>query len=371
MPANRWFCLGRDSVLLSLLLLLMSVALAQRPQLLVLFDGNEVLAPGTPLPFEEFADAESGLLSLPQRGRYLLWLIDGAAALETEAEIAPPPDAPEGSPGQFNETILLPSFEELGPAYIVFFESGQGEMPVGAERAQVHERFGDHTVLFDDDGVVPTVREDGNNVNPRGLYLIDEGIVRYRYAEPYRWDVAGVVELIVEGARAFLEGRDPPVYPSPLRAVGAELPDDFPVQEEPLLLLELTGLAAEAPEDGVVIRREEGLGGAFGAAVEWTHPGAQSRFVLNALSPFLQSYGVQGIGLVKEEPDRIPELEAAFPAWRFIALTGPEAVLRWLELRSALIVDREGRVQRPLLVLAGPMLTGLERLQEALEAVGR
>lgn len=322
-------------ILFVLLTLLTSAATAQRPQLSVQSQVNAFLAPDTPVPFGEFPDAAGEPMTLLQEGRYLLWLADGGLALQKGAEVPPPAQFAALTEVYFNETNLIPRFN-LEPAYLVFYRGSYESMPDEAERTRASERFGGHTVLFDDDDTIPALwEEEGRGgLSPTGLYLIEDGVVRYRCLDAWRWEANHLVELIVQGARAFLEGREPEAFPAPLRVARAAIPEGVPVQGEALLILRVTGLAAEAPEEGAVIEREEGLDGAFRASIAWSHPGAQSRFLLGALTPLLLIYGVQGVGLVYEAAERVPELEAAFPDWRFVPQDGPEAQLRWLELLS-------------------------------------
>jgi hypothetical protein len=322
-------------------------------------------------------DAGGEIGSLPEAGRYLLWLADGGLALQTEAEVPPPEQFIGARELWFNETSLIPGFDGLAPSYIVFYSGSYEMMPEEAERAQVQARFKSHVVLFDDGGLVPVQEQVGNqtrNFNPSGLYLVEDGTIRYRYLYPEQWQYLHpdegasheAIGLIIQGTRDFLTGEEPEVFPAPLLSPGAALPDDLPVQDAPVMVLWVSSLAAEAPQNGWAVREDR-------SDIEWLHPGAQAKFLIETLTPLLERYGVRGVGLLYEDSERTPELETFFPGWRFTVVDSSEARLRWSEMRSALVADQQGRVYLAFAMIgaASEQPLGLDLLERALREVGQ
>jgi hypothetical protein len=245
-------------------------------------------------------------------------------------------------------------------------------MPEGEERLGVAKRFAPYQVLFDDfetlETVVPT--EMGTRyLAVDGLYLVEDGVVRHRALASIDWPEE-FTEPLMRDVRTFLEGEEPAGFPFALLP-GTEMATDFPWASASSLLMTVSGFAAEAPSGSLRMRVEERPGGGSFTRPESEHPGALGRFLLEALSPLLESHGVQGVGVVTHEAERIPELEAAFPAWRFVAAESVADRLRLWELQNAVLLDSAGRVHTPFFVSIAVQPRGMRMFEEALEAVGR
>jgi hypothetical protein len=256
-------------------------------------------------------------------------------------------------------------------------------MPADFER--LAQQLRPHTVLFDEDGelrdlaVSESQGLDGSSltsiVSFGGLYLVEDGTIRYRFEHPQGWEPSGVAGLVDESVQTFLEGGEPSVVPLPFRVVGTTIPEDFPVKGRPLLLLRVSGLEAEVPEGSLEMRTETGPGGSYRTSFDLDDPALpqkMGRFVLDSLTPILDEHGVQGVGLVIHEPEHIAELAQAFPTWTFIPFSDKESLLRWWEMGSALVVDRSGRVHMSLSLgpgQSGGGFGGSELLEDVLEEV--
>lgn len=345
------------------------------PQLSVQDDSQAFLASGSTLSPDEFVDAQGQATTLPMQGRYLLWIANGDMALETRERVPAAefmPLAPE-SASFFNLTAIVERFA-MEPGYVVFYQRQLGFIPDDSERAETAERFAPYSVLFDEDGRIPMWREDGSRTRPDGLYLIEDGVVQYRYLISRSWP-EGFEPLVREGVQAFLAGEAPAVYPLPLLAPGTSLPEGFLNEDRPALLIQVSGQVAEVPPGDLRVQREEHSDGGYTATVRGDHPAASHRFMLDELTPFLARHQLQGVALVTSYTERLPELAASFPEWHFIALEleNAEEQVRWRELlewaSSMLIVDGEGKVQRPLRISAAPEARGLGVLETALRRV--
>lgn len=359
---------------LSIFLGFSSLAFAAPPQLRVAVASIDVLVPGGSLGSLTFSGADGEEVRLPEEGRYLLWLVDGALALETRTEVPLAEFLPFLSRDErlalANLTLLIPRFADLGQGYVLFYQSAYTFLPTGAQRAEVQARFEPFNVLFDTGGTIQSKVSSGEGIRSldlSGLYLMEGEEIRYRYLHrelrPELWEEEGVAELIVEGATAFLQGQEPPVVPLPVARTQTAIPDSVLALDGPALVLRVSGLAAEAPEDGLWIKVEENR-----VSTEGDHPASGSRFLLESLPPVLERYGVQGVALVHEAAENIPDLERNFPGWTFIPLDNPKERLRWLELRSALVVSGDGIVEMPLTVGAFNE-RGTAALERALTAV--
>jgi hypothetical protein len=344
----------------------------------------ERLVPGQPVPELELMDALGKATALPQQGRYALWILTTPSAFE-EAGGSIPLEyrEPQGMSLSANPASLPPRLALSQPSYIALYKSPleRSELVLGpADRERLQDYFEPYTVLFDDQerlgelSVAQTER--GLRSLPlEGLYLIEDGTVRYRYLFPWIWgdfaweDVRreGVMGVVEEGARAFLQGQEPEVFPLPLAVSGTAVPRDFGLEERPLFLLRVSGFEAEAPQDGVRAEITVNPDGSTEGNVDISHPASHNRLLLERLTPVLEEAGVQAVGLVTLNPEAIPRLEAAFPDWRFVSVADVDMRLRWWEVLSAVLTDAQGRVYMPLYVGMSlePESASLERaLQE-------
>ncbi|MBS3966307.1 MAG: hypothetical protein KGZ60_03495 [Truepera sp.] len=306
------------------------------------------------------------MVRLPSEGRYALWVVDSGFALRTETEI-PLAELWEGATATlvFNPTAFIAGHPSLTPGYILFTPNPFAE-PGPAERQAVAERFAPYQVIFDDRSLLKAPEQP----DIAGLYLIENGVVRHRYLLPAFWQTQELDELILRNAQAFLAGSDAVVSPMPLRTPGTRVDDDLALTQRGHLLLKLSGLLAQAPSGSLRIEVERNPDGSFRASTAADHPYAERRFVMEAVTPYLQRYGVQGVGLVLSNHQEIPELGQQFPDWLFVALDTPEARLRWLEIKVAAIVDAGGVVRMPFLLTGSLQPRGLEELERLLREVG-
>lgn len=327
----------------------------------------ERLAPGQPVPELELADALGNAMALPQQGRYALWILKARSALEEGSGSAPPGhEEPQVTSFSANPASLPPRFALPQPNYLALYSSPleRSELILEpSERERLQDYFGPYTVLFDDQEELGELSvaeaERGLRGLPlEGLYLIEDGDVRYRYLFPWMWgdfawqDVRreGVMGAVEEGARAFLQGQEPDVFPLPLGVAGTAMPSDLRLEERPLLLLRVSGFEAEAPQDGVRAEITVNPDGSTEGNVDISHPASHGRLLLEHLTPILAEAGVQGVGLVTLNPEAIPQLEAAFPGWRFVSIADVDMRLTWWEVLSAVLTDAQGRVYMPLYI---------------------
>jgi hypothetical protein len=222
-------------------------------------------------------------------------------------------------------------------------------------------------VAFDDDASLSDLEQS----DIEGLYLVEDGVVRYRYLLPAFWEGQALVEAIFRSARNFLTGGEPDLFALPLGAPGTLVSEILPLQGRGLLLVKLSGSVAQAQPGALRFQVEQNPDGSLRASSEAAHPDAERRFVLEALTPYLQRYRVQGVGLVLRDYEVIPELQQQFPDWMFVPLDSPEVRLQWLELKVAAVVDSEGYVRMPLLIAGGFQQRGLEELEALLNEAGR
>ena len=327
-----------------------------------------VLKPGDVVTGDFYTPAGEAEV-LPAAGRYLLWVLDAAFALEDRATIPAAeynPAADEDATLYNTATELLPLFADLG-GYLVFIEQA-GLFPAPGATETLGERYPAYQVRLDYNANIPpeaTASATTLSTYVAGLYLIEDGTVRYRFIGPGLWERWGVTDLVKEAAAAFLAGEEPalvPVTASP----GATLPKDLSL-EGPALIFRGGVEAADAPENGLSVQETETSGGTLTELTE-ARPGSGDRFLLEKLQPTLDLYGVRGVALVQEETPDLDKLSASFPGWTFVGVTTPEDRLRWLEVRS-LVTSASGKVVAPFLIT--PSMDKLtEALSEALSRTG-
>lgn len=349
------------------LLLMVSAPLqatAAEPGIWSVITGGAPLAPGDTLA-GEFTTASGDTTALPE-GRYLLWLVDGAWALETRARV---PGEAFNIPGETLSNPLLaslPLLADVGEMYVLFY-AFHGLLPLPGERAQVQARLGALPALFDDDEAVPTTYRTPQGLLARagvsGLLFMEGREIRYRF--PNTWQAA-LTPVVVEAAARFLAGEAPSAYPLPARE-GTRIPETLLSVQAPTLLVRVAAEAAEAPDDALRVVMEETAQGGLSARVESDHPGAVSRFLLEQLSPLLAAFAVEGVALVSGDAASLEALARAFPEWRFQAVDTPEAQLAWSNV-SALAISADGVIAAPL-SLPVSELSELTALETALRRI--
>ena len=286
-------------------------------------------------------------------GRYLLWILDSAFALETRESFSSAELSPEDSSGSelFNPTVLtLPDFEALAPSFILFYEY---LLPLSfpEERAEIAERFSGYEVLYDD-GISLSARYPSGAFESEesldGLYLMEGSTIKERF--PATWNYAPYDTVISEAAAAFLLGKD--IASTVLSGTpGDRVPERFRTGE-PSLFLHVPPDLADASPKGVRLETSGSDEGAFSERMTLDHPAAQQRFLIEKLTPVLADYGVKGIALVgTEDQSVLASLSELFPAWTFTPLSSTEDLLYWLS-GEVLVVNAEGEVITPLTLVA-------------------
>jgi hypothetical protein len=293
---------------------------------------NAALAPGSVLE-TTFTNAQGIEETLPTTGRYLLWVEDAVFALDTRdalplAELNPQADA---AATLTNPVVTL--WPQIEGESVALFYGRLGALPGETERTEVAARLPVGRPLFDHAQALPLQVSAGGfarDTNLSGLYLMEGQRVAHRFLLPGIWEAQGLVPLVEEAARAFLDGDEPALTPVPA-VRGARVPGEALPVSGPALLMRVSALAVDAPAGAT-----EGMDNDRAIA-------AEQRAVLGALPGLLERYGVAGVGLVTGEETVLPAFEAAFPEWQFVAIGAPEPFLRFLEAQ-ALVVDGAGEV---------------------------
>jgi hypothetical protein len=338
---------------IGLVILLSQVVLAISPRVGASVQPAHPLAPGITIT-QSFTDVSGNRVTLPTEGRYLLWSIDAAFALETRAQV-PNREFADISDENFafdyqNPTVHVPDFGDFGTSIIIFFED-LGPLPFPDERAEVAARFPGVTVLFDDNRVFdPLVRGGAGamTVDLGRLLLMDGQEVRDHYLNTFAQPDHKAVTIAA--AEAFVAGETPalsPIVPN----TGEQIPADNLLLSGPLFTLWVNPQVAEAPLEPT------GQG---------AHPGTNSRRVLTGLTPLLAEYGVQGVALSGDPNTDTALFAAEFPDWQLLVLATPEEQLRWTQTR-ALLIDSDKRIVSPLIVFE---VTSAEMAQFASELEG-
>ena len=293
-----------------MIFLLAGAASAQ--ELFVAPDGfQSALAPGTFIA-GSFVNAGGERAALPAEGRYLLLVAESALALETRERVPLAEYDPSASADAVlaNTTVtLLPELEQLGDGYVVFYNPDY--LPPAADYGEVQTRLAPWQVLFDGDEALPLEINAGgfmSDTNLTGLYFMEGQTIRYRYLGA--WTGPSVTrQAILEGARTFLAGGEPEriVFPA---VVGAKVPKgSLPADGPALVLMVADSVLLDTPEDDAPVQP----------------------FLLRALPPVLEEYGVPGVALTLTTSERLPEIERRFPGWTFVLLGTEEKTLPWLE----------------------------------------
>lgn len=285
-------------------------------------------------------------MSIPERGRSLLWVVDAAFALDDRAQV---PGSELNTTGSFaNLTVTqMPKFANLTPSYVVIVATAKSELPRQAERARVAARLRPSTVLFDDRALIRTERDAGGfrgDLIVEGLYLLEGRTVRYRYQHfsNAAWDVQGLTPLIREGAATFLRGGEPTAAPVAFSNPGSQLPKSLLTINRPTLMIRITGFEAQAPKDGLQLRVQSNSN-SLRTEVLSKSKYSSGRFLLDALPKTLKKYSAQGVAVVIDD-SQIANLRREFPEWRFLVADRPELRLQLFELASA-VIDASGRVK--------------------------
>jgi hypothetical protein len=360
--------------LLTLLLLLMASAWATTetdlpPKLFALPENNPLMTPGTELE-GTFYSADGTPAELPDEGRYLLWVIDEAFALETRIEV---PYA-EFEPSAVDDSVLynptttgLPKLLGVGEHVVIFSPFYTPPMS-DAERAEAAARFEGVQVAFDENEALRARTAEGGFGGVRlaeGLYFMEGPTVRYRY--PNAWTNAAYDTLIIGAAQTFLAGGEPEV--APIVAVrGSTFPEAVWRAQGPTLVLRVLGTETEAPENGIRFSTMQLPDGSSQGGAEYAHPASTTRFLLETLPPLLARYGVQGVALSLDGENR-EALEAQFPEWTFVFSEGPADALRWINVQAA-VLDAENRVESALILVAAEETLDAS-LRQALAAVAQ
>lgn len=336
--------------LLVTLLILLTAGLAQTtltPRLLALVaDNTTSLSPGEVVT-ASFVDAQGRNVTLPVQGRYALWVVDGFFALEERSEV---PETELNPQGRRNQTIpnplktVLPKLPRPaeGQCTLVFFAN----LPARDSWPEAQRRMQPCRVLFDVGFLQRRVPQIGTAGSPEGLYLMEGQRVRHRYSYWGVWDYQGLIPLVAKGLSEFWAGRAANAS-LPLSQRGSRIPAELLRITSPTLLIRIRGDEAEAPKNGIRIT----LDASGTARYEFLHPGSNGRFLLETLPALLRRYKAQGVALVYQGSERIPELQRTFMGWTFVPMRGPEDRLAWLEQRFAVVRPGGEVVQTFVLVV--------------------
>jgi hypothetical protein len=327
--------LVHKAVVLSVALTWLSVGFAQSVFVSPSDAWGSFGVPGSKLTLSS-VDAAGSEVTLPDDGRYLLWILDSVYAADARARI-PWSDlggAQDDDSLVSNPIALVPSF---GAGYVVVYD-GVGMLPAPDARAAVATQLSEQVVLFDDtDTLAETVLEGAFSVRPRveGLYLMEGQTVRYRYVLPFMWENVSILELIQDAAETFLAGGEPALAPVAATR-GGRLSDGVNLNV-PALVLRAT---AEALEGEPLPSPLTQAGGTV-----TIRPAENDRFLLETLPDMLAQYGVSGVALIDDAADdaTFDALREVFPGWTFIDMSVPEVRLVWLEVQTV-IIDDEGQV---------------------------
>lgn len=310
----------------------------------------------------EFSDAMGQVVNLPTEGRYLLWIVDAAFALEEREEVSEAEFDPTYADNLlYNPTVLtIPQFDQFKDTKIIF-TGYYTDLPLRDERLQVVERFPDIQVLFNDQlAFSHDVKGDGfvGKMGIQGLLFMEGQRIKYVY--PLVSD-----KIIQEAAKAFLNGEEPSVFPL---NTGDTLPD-FPSFNKPSLIVSIYPYVLEVTPDSAYIQVTNTPDGGSITETKWDHVGAISRFILETLPAALAEYEVQLVAMsrVTLDPEEVEALKETFPEWEFIFLATPEENLAWGNIYTR-VVDKNGVLHRDVALGIG-LEEDLKNLIKALEEV--